>query len=93
MEHTIIQSAKHYIQIKDLASLQHYWQELQEQELQVDVPSLFQKIYLHACLKCAPDIAHWLRHTVYPTLDPIIQIALRQMFPYGEVLLKKCKGV
>lgn len=53
----------------------------------VDIPWLFQKVYLHACLKGRREIAEWLEKSVFPTLDPISQIAIRQSFSYGRHLL------
>lgn len=49
----------------------------------------FQKLYLHACLKGRKEIAEWLEQAVFPTMDPIVQIALRQGFSYGRYLLRK----
>jgi hypothetical protein len=46
------------------------------------------KTYLHACLKKKKDIAEWITGQI-PSLDPIQQIAIRQMIPYGRVLLHK----
>jgi len=93
MDQTILHTSKHFIQRRDLAGIQQYWEELLETEFTeyVDPPTLFQKIYLHACLKGASEIALWLKQTIYPTLDPIMQIALRQLFPYGDVLLRNHK--
>ena len=94
MEQTILHTSKHFIQTKNLIGIQQYWEELLDTEFPeyVDAPTLFQKIYLHACLKGASEIASWLKHTIYPRLDPIMQIALRQVFPYGDVLLRKNTG-
>ena len=46
------------------------------------------KVYIHACLKKQSDIASW---TVEQTarLDPIQQIAIRHMLPYGRWLLAR----
>jgi hypothetical protein len=54
-----------------------------------DWPYIFQKVYLHACLRGKVDMANWLTDNVYPKMDGIQQIALRQIFPYGRHLLKK----
>ena len=54
-----------------------------------DAPSVFQILYLHACLKGKGDIATWFQNTVFPMLDPIQQIGLRQVFSYGRHLLKR----
>jgi len=58
-------------------------------EYNYDWPTLFQKVYLHTCLKKKDDIAAWLQNEVYTIMDPIQQIALRQVFPYGRHLLNK----
>ena len=58
-------------------------------EYNYDWPTLFQKIYLHACLKKKQTIASWLQNDIYILLDPIQKIALRQVFPYGKHLLQK----
>ena len=49
---------------------------------------VYQKLYLHACLKKKRDIVEWLK-SLFPQFDPIQQIALRQMFSYGKYLLAK----
>jgi hypothetical protein len=46
------------------------------------------KTYLHACLKKKKEIAEWIVSQM-SLLDPIQQIAIRQMIPYGRVLLGK----
>lgn len=46
------------------------------------------KTYLHACLKKKKDIAEWIVSRIN-VLDPIQQIAIRQMIPYGRILLRK----
>jgi hypothetical protein len=49
---------------------------------------IYQKLYLHACLKKKADIAEHMKG-LFPKFDPIQQIALRQMFSYGKYLLAK----
>ena len=36
-------------------------------------------------------MAQWLQLTIHPKMDPIQQIALRQIFSYGRVLLEKAR--
>ena len=91
MNTTIITSCKKYIEENNLDYLQTYYKELLNCE-NLDWPTIFQKLYLHACLKGKPDIAEWFENTLYPMMDSIQQIALRQIFPYGKHLLKKSKG-
>jgi hypothetical protein len=49
---------------------------------------IYQKLYLHACLKRKREIVDWL-NGLFTMFDPIQQIALRQMFSYGKYLLQK----
>jgi hypothetical protein len=49
---------------------------------------IYQKLYLHACLKKKADIAEHMKG-LFVKFDPIQQIALRQMFSYGKYLLAK----
>ena len=49
---------------------------------------IYQKVYLHACLKKKHTIVTWLS-TMFEKLDPIQKIALRQMFSYGKYLLAR----
>ncbi len=91
MDTQIIRFGKQLAETNNLDGLKEYVAELQEHETPLDWPYLFQKVYLHACLKGAESIAEWMKATLYPMLDPIQQIALRQVFPYGRVLLQRAK--
>ena len=81
-----IQAAKRWIEQGDLLVLQ---ESLKDLDSDVDWPTLFHRLYLHACLKKQVAIAEWMEKTVFPTLCPVQQIALRQIFPYGRHLLRK----
>ncbi len=52
---------------------------------------IFQKVYLHACLKGKKEIANWMETEVFSQLPVIQQVAIRQVFAYGHILLKKIK--
>lgn len=49
---------------------------------------IYQKLYLHACLKKKTRIVEWM-NPMFEQFDPIQKIALRQMFFYGKYLLAK----
>ena len=91
IERELLTSAKEIIEKQSLLVFQEYAQDMISQEFpcHVDWVTLFQKVYLHACLKKKRDIAEWLQTTLFPRLDPIQQIGLRQVFPYGRYLLAK----
>ncbi len=93
VEDTIIRECKVFVERSTLQSLQEYYQSLQEDydwsEQPVDWPYILQKVYLHACLKKKAEIATWLEELFKVAVDPINQIAYRQMFAYGHVLLRK----
>jgi hypothetical protein len=81
----LLGAGKHLIERGDLKAFQEYVEEVEM------VDWAFQKLYLHACLKGRREIAEWLETSVFPTMDPIAQIALRQGFAYGRHLLRKAK--
>ncbi len=94
MEKDIIRDLKEYINRSDESGFFEYIREnmIIEHPLQLDLSYMFHRIYLHACLKGQATIAVWMEKNVYPALDKIQQIALRQIFPYGKHLLKKANN-
>ena len=53
---------------------------------------IFQQVYIHACLKQKETLALWLKTEIYDKYFDIIQkTALRQMFIYGDYVLRKEK--
>ena len=87
---SIVRKGKQYIVEGDFESLQSHWKDIQHTEYpeSFDWPTIFQTLYLHACLKGKADIAMWFQTRIFPCLDPIQQIALRQSFAYGKHLLQ-----
>lgn len=73
--------------------LENYIRDLLQCEFDrpVDWPTIFHRVYLHACLKGRRESAKWMETVLFPAMDPIQQIALRQIFPYGRVLLQHAK--
>jgi hypothetical protein len=93
MDKNIIRDCKHIIDTttSPLQALQAHYRYLLEcdwSEQQPDWAHILQKVYLHACLKGRADVATWLQ-TVFATLNPVAQIAYRQTFAYGKVLLSR----
>ena len=88
---SIIDTCKQYIEENNIDYLKESYKQIMDSEhLRVlDWPFIFQKLYLHACLKRKPEIAEWFEKTLFPLMDPIQQVALRQTFPYGRYLLGK----
>lgn len=91
MDQIMITAAKKCIEENRLHALQSTYEEFiaSFDTSQTDWPYIFQKIYLHSCLKGRKEIAEWLEKTIYPNMEPIQKIALRQIFPYGRHLLQK----
>jgi hypothetical protein len=92
MDLEIIHEAKRHVEDGNLPYLQEQICALlgnTELSREPDWPFIFHKVYLHACLKGKHEIAKWLTNAMYPLMDPIQQIALRQIFSYGRYLLKK----
>jgi hypothetical protein len=88
MDYEIIQTCKQYINDKNLDLLQDYYHDL-IQTPNVDWPFIFQKVYLHACLRNCEEIVEWMKTQIYPQMDPIQQIALRHTLTYGKYLVRK----
>ena len=91
----ILLAVKDRINNGDLESVQKIYLDILNTEYQSneepDIGYLFHKLYLHACLKGQPTIADWLTSALFNNMDPIQQIALRQIFPYGRLLLSRAE--
>ena len=90
MNANILSECKAYVSAGDLEGLQQYYSEIQNTEFGYNISwqYIYQKVYLHACLKKKVDIVEWLI-SIFPTFDSVSQIAMRQMFPYGRHLLAR----
>jgi hypothetical protein len=93
MDQEIIDMCKRHIETGNLEGIQSYYRELMVTEFpqEPDWPYIFHRVYLHACLRGRPEVAQWIHQALFPMMDPIQQIALRQIFPYGRYLLSKAK--
>jgi hypothetical protein len=89
MDDEIIRDCKQHIEDGNLDYLKLYLQNLVQDDREYDWPFIFQKVYLHSCLKGKREIADWLTNSVYPIMEPIQKIALRQIFSYGNHLLRQ----
>jgi hypothetical protein len=86
----VVKRFKSYVETDDLISAQGFLSGLvsDPEDLDVAWDHVYQKVYLHACLKKRHAFVEWI-HTLFETLEPIEKIALRQMFAYGRYLLNK----
>jgi hypothetical protein len=86
----VISNFKRYIEAGSLNACQSYLQELTDEYENDSIPwdYIFQKVYIHACLKKQKAIVDWLM-LVFNGLPPIQQIAVRQVFSYGRSLLAR----
>ena len=94
MDRQILEDCKDFIETDQLEGLQsyiQYWFETKDtsSEYRLPIEYLYQQIYLHACLKKKKYIAEWIKSMFPIIFDDIQQIALRQMFSYGNYLLNK----
>jgi hypothetical protein len=90
MNTALLHECKEYINANKFEEFKEFYKELTESEFetQPDWANLYQKVYLHACLKKRAEIAEWLE-SLFTQFPPITQIAYRQMFFYGHVLLRR----
>jgi hypothetical protein len=91
IEEQIISEIKPFINRGNLQGLKELWLEYSNhtdfgKEIAWDV--VFQKVYLHAALKKQKEICLWL-DTVFTQLNPVTQIAIRQIFAYARHLLQR----
>jgi hypothetical protein len=77
---------KTMIEKDNLEGLQEFYLENQGENYAWEY--VYQKLYLHACLKKKHRIVEWMR-PLFDQFDPIQQIGIRQMFSYGKYLLAK----
>ena len=91
MEEQIIHELKFYINNKDIIGLKTQWKEfVEETDFGRDIAwdFVFQKIYIHACLKKQREIVSWLLE-LFEEFNEFHKIALRPTFAYGRYLLNK----
>ena len=84
----LIHVFKEYINKKDVDGFKSYLFEIQETYESLSWDYMFQKVYIHACLKKYQPVVDVLTEK-YEELEPIHKIALRQIFAYGKYLLKR----
>lgn len=83
---TFLKDCKSLIEKDNVEGLQEYYLEYSGENYPWEY--IYQKLYLHACLKKKHRIVEWM-NPLFEQFDPIQKIALRQMFSYGKYLLAK----
>ena len=83
---SFIKHCKTLIDEGNLDELQAVFQDVQEENYAWEY--VYQKLYLHACLKKKVEIVEWMKG-LFSMFDPIQQIGIRQMFSYGKYLLAR----
>ena len=81
-----LSECKSLIEKDNLEGLQEVYADMRDEDFPWEY--LYQKLYLHACLKKKKRIVEWM-DSLFGLMDPIQQIALRQMFSYGRYLMAK----
>ena len=91
IEEDLIREIKPLVEEGNVDALQIALEELRE-HTEFDRPVawdyVYQKVYLHAALKKQRPICQWMDE-LYLDFDPVIQIALRHVFPYARYLLNQ----
>ena len=86
----IIIKLKQYIDLNETNKFKEYLTlNFEELKNTVDLGYVFQKVYLHACLRKRKDMAEWLQTECFSRLQFFEQSSIRQVFAYGNHLLKK----
>ena len=91
LEDHLVQTIKPFVEKGDVDNLKELWTEYRDHTefpREVAWDYIFQKVYLHAALKKQAHLCAWLDE-VFLEFDPIVQIAMRQMFAYARTLLRR----
>lgn len=88
MSEDIIYTFKEYINNKDIEGLKEYIDALAESDESVKWDYIFQKVYIHACLKKNKAVAELLL-TKFAEMEPQYQIIARQVLAYGRYLMDR----
>ena len=88
MPDTLVHVFKEYINKGDIEGFKNYMTELETEYEGIPWDYVFQKVYVHACLKKNKVIAEFMTEK-FNDLEPIQKIAVRQVFSYGKYLLNK----
>lgn len=91
IEDQIISELKQFINKGYCEGFMELWNEYKyntEFDRDVAWDYIFQKVYLHAALKKQKEICGFL-DLAFAEFNEMIQISLRQMFPYARHLLNK----
>jgi hypothetical protein len=86
-QEAVVKRFKSFVDANDLSGAQLFLAGIAEDET-VPWDYVYQKVYLHACLKKRRDFVAWM-DGLFEVMEPIQRIALRQMFAYGRYLLQK----
>ena len=93
MDKVIINTCKDYINTNQNEEFKAYVYEtiiFPPEDYRIPYEYIFQKVYIHACLKQNTILATWLKDEIYTNyFDSIQKIGLRQTFSYGNYLLYK----
>jgi len=84
----LILEIKEFINQNDLLSLQQYFQQLDLNDTTIPWDFVYQKIYLHSCLKKNKEIKEWFESLI-SLFNPISQSAIKHTFHYGNYLMNK----
>jgi hypothetical protein len=86
MTEDLIYTFKELINKNDLDAFKAYLDQLLNDYTDIPWDYIFEKVYIHECLKKRKEIADFLT-AEYKKMDPIQQIAIRHVFSYGRYLL------
>jgi hypothetical protein len=89
IEDEIVREIKPVIESGNVGTLEILWEDYQHTDFGRPIAwdYIFQHVYLHAALKKKHEFCEWF-DAMFLEFDPVIQIALRQLFPYARMLLE-----
>jgi hypothetical protein len=88
MSEDVVQIFKEFINNNDLEGFKDFIEEVAESDGPIEWDYIFQKVYIHACLKKNKPIAEFLMQK-FTEMAPEHQIIARQVLTYGRYLMER----
>ena len=88
MSEDVVHIFKEYINNNDIDGFKNFIEEVSESDEPIEWDYIFQKVYIHACLKKNKSFTEFLM-TKFTEMAPEHQIIARQVFAYGRYLMER----
>ena len=88
MSEDVVHIFKEYINNNDIDGFKNFIEEVSESDEPIEWDYIFQKVYIHACLKKNKSFTEFLM-TKFTEMEQQHQIIARQVLTYGRYLMER----